>query len=200
MKKICFLVLLLSGCAPLQTSFPPSPTIHALWQTHQTHLTALKNWRLNGTISITREEENWRARVYWQQQDSYYQLRFNAPMGQGALLLEGNDNQVVMRTANNETFVARDPETLVAKVLKLELPVSHLYFWIRGLPNPNLYTHQLKFKKTGYLHALQQAGWEIEYGEYLKFNENEIELPKQIFLNNNQFQVKMVISPWNIES
>jgi outer membrane lipoprotein LolB len=132
--------------------------------------------------------------VYWQQGADDYQMRFNAPLGQGALLLKGNYHQVTLRTADNKVFQADNPDTLLTQVLKLELPVTGLHYWIRGLPAPISTPKRLNLNENGYLHSLYQDGWQIEYLSY--FNESDPHLPKQIYLENHQFQVKMVISQW----
>jgi outer membrane lipoprotein LolB len=173
---------LLSSCAPLS----PIPS----FKTHQ-----LNSWRLNGRIAISTQQDSWTANVYWQQQGPAYQLRLNTPLGQGALLLEGNDSGVMMQTANNQVFRARDPDALVSKVLKLHLPVTGLHFWIRGLPMPKPAPQWYQLNDRGQLHRLRQNGWEIEYGHYVNFQ--GIELPKKIFLENHQFKVKIIISNWD---
>jgi len=173
---------LLSGCAPLS----PMPSLPA----HQ-----LDSWRLNGRIAISTQENSWTANVHWQQKGPVYQLRLNAPLGQGALLLSGNESGVVMQTANNKVFKARDPDALMSKVLKLHLPVTSLHFWIRGLPTPQPAPQWYQLNERGHLHRLRQNGWEVEYGRYVNFQ--GIWLPKKIFLENHQFKVKIIISNWD---
>jgi outer membrane lipoprotein LolB len=185
MKYIFVVVLLLlSSCVPLT----PIPS----WPAHQ-----LNYWQLNGRIVISTPNESWTAKVHWQQNGSSYQLRLNTPLGQGAILLEGNDNGVIMHTADNQVFTASDPDTLVTKVLKLNIPVSGLHFWIRGLPMPKPAPQWYYFNEKGYLHRLRQKGWEIEYERYDKFQ--DINLPTKILLENNQFKVKIAISSWNLK-
>ena len=184
MKYICFGALfLLLSCVPLA----PIPS----WPAHQ-----LDYWQLNGRIAISTPNESWTAKVHWQQSGPSYQLRLNTPLGQGALLLEGNDNGVIMRTADNKVFTASDPDTLVTEVLKLNIPVSSLHFWIRGIPTPKPIPQWYYLNDKGHLHRLRQKGWEIEYERYLNFQ--GIMLPTKIFLENNQFKVKIAISNWNL--
>jgi len=184
-----WIIWLLTSCTQIARETPSQN----LWESHYARLKALTHWHLQGSLALTTEQESWSARVYWDQQGPVYQLRFNAPLGQGSLKLDGNEHQVRMKTAKNETLVARDPETLVAKVLKLEIPVSGLYYWIRGIPAPSpLLEYELN--ENGYLHILQQHDWHIEYGEYMKIA--HLELPRKMFLYNSRFKVKIVISQW----
>ena len=183
MKRLFLLALLLAAC----TSLPPLPPKPAM---------QLDSWRLNGRIAISTESDSWMAKVYWEQNGPTYQLRINTSFGQGAFLLEGDDNGVVMRTADNKTFTAPDPDTLVAEVLKIALPITNLHFWIRGLPSANSSPSWYTFNKAGHLHRLRQDGWELDYKRYVKVQ--GIDLPKKIFLEDQQFKIKIVISKWDI--
>ncbi|MDY6992116.1 MAG: lipoprotein insertase outer membrane protein LolB [Pseudomonadota bacterium] len=195
---IFILTVNMSGCALIPPSPPPpaSPATHALWQTHQAQLRTLTAWRLNGRIAITTEQDNWTAHVHWQQHEQEYRLRFNAPLGQGALLLEGNEQQVMMHTAEQKTYIAENPDALILKTLNLAIPITGLHFWIRGLPKPKQLPSAYRLYEHGYLYSLQQDGWHIEYSRYIP--NNTIELPSKIFLDNGQFKVKIVISSWDI--
>lgn len=195
---ILFLTLSISGCALMPPPVPPpaSAATRTLWKTHQQQLQTLTHWRLNGRIAITTEQENWTAHVHWQQHGSYYRLRFNAPLGQGALLLEGNEHQVMMQTAEQKTYTAENPDALILQTLNLAIPITGLHFWIRGVPKPEQHSPPYRLYEHGYLYHLQQDGWEIEYSRYIA--NNTVELPSKIFLDNGQFKVKIVISSWDI--
>ncbi len=185
MKKYIFLLLILSGCLAL----PALPNMPA---------EKLNSWQINGRIAIITKNDSWTAKFNWQQQATNYQLRFSNPMGQGAIFLDGNDTGVIMRTADNKTFTANDPDTLIADVLKLHIPVTNLHFWIRGIPNPKSSPQWYSLDKIGRLKTLRQNAWEIEYGRYV--NMQNINLPKKIFLNGDDFRVKIIIDKWNITS
>ncbi len=184
MKRLLILALLLSGC----TQLPPLPPTPA---------SQLDSWRLNGRIAVSSEHESWPpANVYWQQQGSAYELRLNMA-GQGALLLKGNNNGVIMHTADKKIFKAANPDALFAEVLKLEIPVTNLHSWIRGFPAPHSSPQWYQLNETGRLRSLRQNGWEIDYKHYV--NIRGIYLPKKIFLENNQFKVKIAITQWHLE-
>lgn len=193
--SLWLLVGLLNGCAQLPT--PSSPALQSAWQIHQTRLNAIQAWRLNGSIAMATEEKNWTARVHWQQQGPVYQLRFNAPLGQGAMRLDGNSDRVIMRTAKNETFMAHNPDALIVQTMGLEIPVTHLYYWIRGLSAPQPAPLNYTFNDTGHLHTLTQDGWQVEYVAYMEAN--RINLPKKIYLYNSHFEVTIVISQWELK-
>ncbi|HHB92764.1 MAG TPA: outer membrane lipoprotein LolB [Thioploca sp.] len=183
MKKYVFLLLILSGCLTL----PPLPNMPAK---------NLNSWQINGRIAIITKNDSWTAKFNWQQQITNYQLRFSNPMGQGVIFLDGDNNGVIMRTADNKTFTASDPDTLITNVLKLYIPVTNLYFWIRGIPIPKSSLQWYSLDKVGRLKTLRQNAWEIEYDRYI--NVQNINLPKKIFLNGDDLRVKIIIDKWQI--
>ncbi|RKZ48978.1 MAG: outer membrane lipoprotein LolB [Candidatus Parabeggiatoa sp. nov. 3] len=184
MKRfLLILVVFLSACVSLP-KLPPLPA------------SQLDAWRLKGRIAISSDSENWTASVYWQQQGSTYQLRLNMPLGQGALLLEGDEKEVIMRTADNKTYKAANADALMADVLKLDMPVTDLRFWIRGIPAPQSAPDRYLLNDKKQLRHLQQDGWFITYLHYV--NVEGIALPKKMFLENQSIKVKIAILEWAI--
>ncbi len=184
MKRfLLILVVFLSACVSLP-KLPPLPA------------SQLDAWRLKGRIAISSDSENWTASVYWQQQGPTYQLRLNMPLGQGALLLEGDEKEVIMRTADNKTYKAANADALMADVLKLDMPVTDLRFWIRGIPAPQSAPDRYLLNDKKQLRHLQQDGWFITYLHYV--NVEGIALPKKMFLENQSIKVKIAILEWEI--
>jgi len=183
LKYFFLVILLLSGCAQLPP-LPPTPA------------SQLDSWRLSGRIAILTGHDSWIAKIYWHQQGTAYQIRLNGPTGQGAFLIKGNHNGVMIRTADQKTFKAPDPDALIRKVLKLEIPVSHLYAWIRGFPDSNSSPESYTLNKAGQLQHLRQANWRIKYDRYIKVQ--GIVLPKKIVIENTRLKLKIAISQWNI--
>ncbi|OQW94581.1 MAG: outer membrane lipoprotein LolB [Beggiatoa sp. IS2] len=192
-----FILLFLAGCAELP--LPPaviSPAMQSLWQANQVRLATVNRWRLNGRIAILTENEDWTANVHWQQQDKMYQLVFKAPLGQTIMSLEGQPENVIMRTSKGETFDARDADSLIVKVMNLEIPVTNLYFWVRGIPAPEPQPTDYRLTEDGHLYSLQQAGWNVAYKRYLDIQ--GVTLPDKLFLENSRFKVKIAVSEWEI--
>jgi outer membrane lipoprotein LolB len=181
--RYLFLLVLLFGC----TQLPPLPT---------TPVSQLDSWRLTGRIAILTGHDSWIAKIYWHQQGTTYQIRLNGPTGQGALLIKGNSNGVMIHTADHKTFEAPDPDALIQKVLKLEIPLSHLHAWIRGLPYPNSSPESYTLNKAGQLQHLRQDNWRIKYDSYIKVH--GLDLPKKIVIENTRFKLKIAISHWDL--
>jgi len=187
------LTLLIASC----TTLPPQQltTLQQLWQTNQANLQQIDNWHISGRIAVASKDEAWNLKVHWQQAMVEYNLRFYTPAGQGAMLLSGNDQYTVLKTGKNEKYEADNPDELMAKVLKVDLPVSDLHAWIRGLPATHSEPNLLELiPETGYLDYLEQGGWKINFKRYQSVN--GVQLPNKIFLNNKDYQVRIVIDKW----
>jgi outer membrane lipoprotein LolB len=198
MKQLAILLLLfISGCSLTPSVAPPAANqAELLWQQHQKSLKNLKKWRLNASLSVTKNKQNWIIRVLWDQDGDNYTLRLNAPLGQGAALLTGTKDGVIMRTGNNDTFKAKSADELVVQALNMELPIENLYYWIRGIPAPDHRTLPYDLYQNGHLHNLEQSGWSVEYSPYVEAE--NIFLPKKIYLDHKDIEVKIVITKWNI--
>jgi outer membrane lipoprotein LolB len=188
-------VLLLTGCATQPPVEPPSARISQLWQQHARAVAAQSDWALSGRIAASSEDDGWSGKLYWQQGREDYRISFNAPSGQGGLLLDGRPQQVEMLTSDGERHVASDAESLLLQTLGWELPLSSLRYWVRGIPVPaSDDTPVLAFDDSGRLTRLRQSDWAVEYPAYRPVN--GLMLPRKVFLENAEFSVRLVIDRW----
>lgn len=185
------LLVLIAACAPV----PPklSPAVEQQWLHHQQQMQRLKQWQINGRMAIVSGEEAWNANVRWLQNAEDYQIYLNTPTGQGAILLEGSAQEVTLTTANHETYRAEDPDKLIAQALNVPLPVSGLYYWIRGLSDESP-IWDWEVHNNGYLKRLVQQGWNISFDNYQVVA--GFSVPMRIFMNNDDLKVKVAISQW----
>jgi outer membrane lipoprotein LolB len=85
---------------------------------------------------------------------------------------------------------------LFEQQLGSRLPVSSLYYWIRGLPVPGIEA-QKQLDAFHRITVLSQQGWRIEYSRYSSIN--QIDLPSKMILNNSALNVKIIINQWQFE-
>lgn len=164
------------------------------WPQQQKQLKSLKQWSAEGSIGARSVNKGLNASFSWQQEYDNYTIQLFGPFGINRTQLIGNKQQVTLQTAK-ETSTARNPELLLQKRTGWRLPVSNLYYWLRGLPAPNArYTHVLD--ANNHLTQLNQAGWTVTYLRYSAVN--NIDLPAQILLANPQWQVRLVIKQWQL--
>jgi len=187
---ILIMSLLLISCS----TAPITPERLAAWEQWQSQLRQIDQWQMNASIAVRGDKGAWSARVFWQQQKSLYQLRFHVAGGQGIVLLDGSATEVKMRTADRQEFVAPTPDTLLKDVLKVEIPVSFLFYWIRGIPSPKERVVDYRLNEFNQLSFLAQVGWKIEFVDYREIHGHR--LPVKLLLENDEYKVKILISQW----
>jgi outer membrane lipoprotein LolB len=189
------LATLVAGCAeiPLLQSDKDKPA-HNVTDDRLKALYSLNAWALKGRIGIQTDKEGVTATLHWAQVGDRYQLRFIAPLSQGTYELRGNQQQVALQTAKNELFIAKDPEQLLLDNVGWKVPLTGLFYWVRGLPEPGADIDNLVKDDKGRIKDMVQSGWRISILRYTEVN--DFELPGKLFLQNDRFKLRLVIQGW----
>jgi outer membrane lipoprotein LolB len=184
---------LLASCATVATVKKSEPELERLWLTQQPGLAQLHAWNISGHLGIQTEKEGWHISFRWQQDDGLYHIVLSNPLGQTAAELQGTPQGVTLLLANGRSIAASDPDQLVAQQLGWRVPIKGLYYWVRGLPIPDVAeVHGLD--QEGHMQWLKQSGWRISYrgyGDYL----GKV-LPTKIFIDNDDLKVRLMIDEW----
>lgn len=190
---VVLLMALLAGCA-VEPPRQPASSRELAWQERQASLKPLHLWQLTGRIAIQTGDDGWNATLIWRQAQEQYRIQLVAPLGQGSLQLEGDPQQVELRTSEGNSAVAADPDTLIFNELGWRVPVSALRYWVLGLTAPG--EASVVIDEFGRLNRLKQAGWEVEFLDYMV--QGSQELPARLFVTNHQAQVRLVIKRWEL--
>ena len=188
------LIALLAGCAGLG----PRESVQgqgnaAQWNQHKQQLSHLDGWQISGKVGIRAPKDSGSGTLFWLQRQDYYDIRLSGPLGRGAARLTGRPGQVALEVANQGRYEAPDPETLLQDQLGWKLPVSHLVWWVRGLPAPDSKS-RLTLDGDSRLANLDQDGWQVEYLSYSE--QNGFWLPERIKLHGRDLDGTLVIKDW----
>ncbi|MDX1723695.1 MAG: lipoprotein insertase outer membrane protein LolB [Pseudomonas sp.] len=188
------LIALLAGCAGLTSrealEGEGSP---ALWQSHKQQIGSLDAWQISGKVGIRAPQDSGSGTLFWLQRQDYYDIRLSGPLGRGAARLTGRPGAIQLEVANQGRYQATSPEQLLQQQLGLNLPVSHLLWWIRGLPAPDSKS-RLTLDGDSRLAQLSQAGWQVEYLRYAE--QDGYWLPERLKLSGHDLQITLVIKDW----
>ncbi len=188
------LIALLTGCAGLTSKEALEGEGDAQsWQAHKQRISSLDAWQINGKVGIRAPKDSGSGTLFWLQRQDYYDIRLSGPLGRGAARLTGRPGEILLEVANQGRYQAASPEQLLQDQLGLNLPVSHLLWWIRGLPSPDSKS-RLNLDGQSHLAQLSQAGWYVEYLSYAE--QNGFWLPERIKLSGYDLQVTLVIKDW----
>lgn len=187
--------LLLSACATLPA--PEAPlNQHLTWSQRQAQLQTLQQWQLQGLVGVRYQSTAQSANVNLKQDGNNYHLEIYGPLGVDRVILDGQPGSVTLKASDGQITHAASPEALLQQRLGWSLPVTNLYYWLRGLPAPQL-AGQPTFDSYNHITSLQQQGWTISYLRYAGIN--GIDLPTKIQLKNKSLQATIIISQWQLQ-
>jgi outer membrane lipoprotein LolB len=186
--------LWLTGCSTLSSSPPSANNQNVKWQERQQELNHLTSWTINGAAAIRTPKDSISASLQWQQTGQKYTISLFGPLGTSGVTLTGAPGKVVLETADGKKITAASPEELISSQSGWNLPVSDLFYWIRGLPAPTTIPQQTKFDNYHHLTEITQAGWQIHYLRYTSVN--NIDLPNKIFIEQPTLNIKIIINQW----
>jgi outer membrane lipoprotein LolB len=190
------LVFFLTSCATTkQAPVEPAQNQNVAWDNRVDTVSHYVNWDLKSLISIRNQADATTATLNWQQQNKRYQIVIFGPVGTGSYELTGQPGKVELAESSGKRFYATSPEQLLLQRAGWRLPVSNLFYWIRGLPVPNVPSEK-EWDSYHHLTVLKQQNWTIRFLSYTSVN--NIDLPNKIFLDNPQLNVKIVIHEWKI--
>lgn len=188
------LIALLTGCAGLTSHEALEGQGNpATWKAHKEQIAQLDGWQINGKIGIRAPRDSGSATLFWLQRQDYYDIRLSGPLGGGAARLTGRPGDILLEVANRGRYHAESPEALLREQLRLDLPVSNLLWWIRGLPAPQSRS-RITLDGQSHLAQLEQDGWKVEYQRYTE--QNGYALPERMKLYGQDLEVTLVIKDW----
>ncbi|MFZ5958048.1 lipoprotein insertase outer membrane protein LolB [Pseudomonas knackmussii] len=187
-------LLMLAGCAGLTSHESLEGQGNATtWKAHKERVAALDGWQIDGKVGIRAPKDSGSGTLFWLQRQGYYDIRLSGPLGRGAARLTGREGAVTLEVAGQGRYQAESPEALLEQQLGWRLPVSHLLWWVRGLPAPDSKS-RLTLDGDSHLARLEQDGWNVEYSSYAQ--QDGYWLPERLKLRGQDLDVTLVIKSW----
>jgi len=189
-----FLVILLtlSGCTTQQMMTSPKLDGAPLQQ----QLSDINNWHIKGKLGLRTDRDSGSLYVNWQQMDRDFDIHLNGALGQGATHIYGNDDLVALERGNRPIITATTPEQLLYENSGWYIPVSHLYFWVRGIPTPEAPIDSSEYNQYGLLETLHQGGWHINYSRHGQVD--EVTLPTKMTVQRGELKLTLIIKDWQL--
>ncbi|AOY88593.1 outer membrane lipoprotein LolB [Marinobacter salinus] len=198
------LISLLGACTTIQleplpegmTDQPPAD-----WTERATQLSRFDHWQLMGKLAVRQPSDSGTALInHWIQNGEAYDLALSSSvLGMGRTALKGVPGFIELTMPNGDIYRSGEPEALVEAATGWHLPLTHLTWWIRGLPAPEG-DFRLLFDEGRQLAMIRQAGWEIRYDRWQQFLPDHPALPSKITALKGDKRVRLVVSEWrNLE-
>jgi outer membrane lipoprotein LolB len=187
-------LLLLAGCAGIGPREDLGGQGEAAsWRSHKAQVTAIDGWQISGKVGIRAPQDSGSGTLFWLQRQDYYDIRLSGPLGRGAARLTGREGDIQLEVANQGRYQAESPEALLEEQLGWRLPVSHLLWWVRGLPAPTSKS-RVTLDADSHLSQLEQDGWRVEYANYRL--QHGYWLPERLKLFGQNLDITLVIKEW----
>lgn len=196
MRKILLIPLaaaILQACSAIA---PPAAE-NSVWSALRDDLQDLDSWQLGGRVNVRYYDDAYTPRIRWQQLDRSYNIRLWGTFNAGNTTIEGRPGFVTLEQDGN-VLTANSPEDLILQQLGYELPVSHLEYWIRGLPAPSS-AAELDFNELNQLSQLVQDGWTVSYPDPRQYG--DIVLPRRVDMSraNEDVRLRFVGLSWTLD-
>lgn len=193
---VCTIILLINGCSTLRLPSEQTTSTYQTqsWQKRYQALSHISRWSINGVFSIQQPEKTIMAFYDWQQKARNYHIHVYSSLNIYSINIFGDSSMVLLWCSPKERYTADTPEQLMQAQLGWQLPVSNLYYWIRGIHAAGAY--RANFDPYGHLITLQQNGWYIRLSQYIPIG--PIDLPCMLKLKSKQLAVKIIIKNWSL--
>lgn len=188
------LISILASCASITEQVLDRPQDwEARLQQHQ----QIEDWTIRARLGVQSETDGGSFDVFWQQVADAYEIRLIAPMGQGAVLINGDSNGVKISLADGRTEYSNDADELFLSMTGLSLPVNGLQDWLRGMPIQGEEIQYISWNDLGQLYKFEQRGWQVEMNRYKTVA--DYELPHAFYLEREdqpELSVRLLVREW----
>lgn len=180
------LLALLAACSTLPSQPSPAPTAPQ-------DVSRLLNWKAEGKLGLRFREKGGSVYFTWQQEGETFTLDMAGPLGQGQTRLSGSPGQVSLENASTGHVVAATPEEVMLNTLGWQAPVSHLRYWMRGLPATA--KAELQRNEAGELTRISEDGWQADIQRYA--DAGGYHLPSKLVITGPDTKVTVLVSDWH---
>jgi len=172
------------------------------WAKAQQTRQQIKAWEIRGRLGVQTENNGGSMDIIWKQADEEYTIRLIAPLGSGSYLIQGNSDFADVRFPDGEKKIVDNMDDVFNSALKVELPMTAIKDWVRGLPAAALPVSSIRWNEQGLLHKIKQSGWNVEMTNYNN-NGHEVLLPYNLYLtrdDNPELDIRLALRLWLLDN
>lgn len=178
-------------------------TDRGILQSNDVSLAAAVEWTAQGKMSYDLNGERGNFSFRWTQQHAAFDIVLSGPLGVSVAVITGDEKSARIKTSDGQERAAASPEILMRETLGLDLPVSAMVHWLRGVPWDdrandrasgrdgldvnNMQVHNDEAQAGGF----SQSGWEI-----LVLRRDEAANPNRLRITKPGAKLLVVIKRW----
>jgi outer membrane lipoprotein LolB len=186
-SPLLLLLLWLGACR----SLAPLPAMS--WPERRAALQAVERYSFSAQLAVATGSEGFSATLRWQQEGVASELLLRAPLGVGGARVDFDGTALHLIGADGTRSEGEAAHEQLVKILGFEPPLTSLRFWLLGVPDPSA-TAIESLDAAAHLAQLQQADWQVDYGEYGLSGGQW--LPRQLSMRRGTLRMKLHIAQW----
>lgn len=191
--------LVLTACTLTQPSGPATSPTSPHWRAHEQAVQQLDQYQTRGAFAYLTDQKKVYARFFWQQYSpDRYRLLLTNLLGSSELELNVQKSVVQLTDNQGKRYVSDNPEEMIRKLTRMEIPLNNLRLWMLGLPSDATdfrLDSQCRLSKLTY----QQGNltWTVTYQEYN--TELKTPLPSRLELQQGDQRIKLKMDNWTLK-
>jgi outer membrane lipoprotein LolB len=195
--------LLLSSCAMVKddgVAIDKSKIQPAGWPAEIKKRQQITIWELRGRLGVQTRDTGGTMDIIWQQAGKDFTIRLLAPMGAGNYLIQGEKDFAEIRFPDGEKQIVDNVDQVFKSALEVDLPVSAVKDWIRGLPAGVWPVDSIEWNTKGLIDRIKQSGWNVEMKKYTG---GKILIPYNIYLSRDDdpdLGIRLILRQWLVDN
>lgn len=193
--SIILMIAFLTACSSKPRVQTAQPVMAA--EQRQQQLSAMQQFTLQASMGIKSPTESLNGNLRWQQfNNTEYQARLaNSVLGISLFELR-QDAEISELRVRGDSYQAADASSLLWQLAGWSIPLHDMALWLRGLPGDS--ATELQYDHAGRLTSfalIDSTGirWQLSYRSFF---DDALSLPRQLHLQSDDTQIRLVIRSW----
>ena len=148
---VCLLAFL-TGCATQKDASGPDSQ----------QLTLVTSWTAQGKLAYDVNGQRGNFSFRWIQSNHAYEIVLFGPLGISVATIIGNEVSARIITSEGQMLSAPRPEQLLQETLGLDMPVSAMTRWLRGMPRNTVTSGEVEGSTKTAIEGFNELGWQVE--------------------------------------
>ena len=150
-RCVCLLAFL-TGCATQKDASGPDSQ----------QLTLVTSWTAQGKLAYDVNGQRGNFSFRWIQSNHAYEIVLFGPLGISVATIIGNEVSARITTSEGQMLSAARPEQLLQETLGLDMPVSAMTRWLRGMPRNPVTSGEVEGSTKTAIEGFNELGWQVE--------------------------------------
>lgn len=185
-------LLVLAACAPVRLREDAAGL--ATQAAREAQFATQSHWSLTARLAVSNGEDGGNGELAWTQDGDAFDFTVHAPVTGKTWRLHGDAHAATLDGVRDATLTGRDAGELLRQQTGWAVPMSELRYWVRALRAPSGRS-QLVFDERGLPAELTQAGWKVEYRDWMEGASPA--LPRKVFASRGKARVRLVVEQWH---